>query len=167
MVEIQSSFSWFTIRIANQAEKAMLNQQVFKLLLVIIADLYSLIPALVSSEYEKWSLEQMNEFALKLRFIQCDQQGFEMLKLDVMYYQQVFKVGEYIIIIMMLCIFGFCQFSVDLLYSYRELKALGHPDYQKIDKKLRSTLFANALDNEVSQSITDHCSILFYCYMTG
>ena len=66
---------------------------------------------------------------------------------------------------MVLCIFF--QFSVDLLYSYRELKALGHPDYQKIDKKLRSTLFANALDNEVSQSITEHCSMIFCCYMTG
>ena len=50
----------------------------------------------MTSEYEKWSLEQMNEFALKLGFIQCDQQGFDDLKRDVMYYQQVFKVGEFI-----------------------------------------------------------------------
>ena len=68
---------------------------------------------------------------------------------------------------MVLCIFGFFQFSVDLLYSYRELKALGHPDYQKIDTKLHSMLITNALENKVSQSIAEHCSMLFCCYMTG
>ena len=48
------------------------------------------------------------------------------------------------------------QVAVELLHTYQDLKALGHPDYQCLKEHFRSTLEDAALVDEVSNfSYTD------------
>ena len=55
------------------------------------------------------------------------------------------------------------QVAVGLLHTYQDLKTLGHPDYQHLEKHFRSTLTDDALENEVRVTLvtqTDNKGIM-------